>query len=264
MFLLLQAVASFPADLVEAHLFAQRRRPDRERGYQSVSDWTASYRCFAGHVPRRIDTLAASALPRGLLMTRLSLASRRLSRWKTARSNERESTATLPEVSISPEAPSSAKRAVARRMTVHLDQTSGADRLVLKSRRSIMSRFFVAAFVGLAIAAAVSTSASAYHCLARAPNGASGHGLRRLPLKGPVNFNAPVHTPRRWGWLPNRMVPAVLGQDLLHNGPCLYFGLESHSGMGGAGRWQAREDVAIFGATQAGRAGETPPPPCCR
>ena len=37
-----------------------------------------------------------------------------------------------------------------------------------------MSRFFVAAFVGATIAAAVSTSASAYHCLASAPNGASG------------------------------------------------------------------------------------------
>ena len=37
-----------------------------------------------------------------------------------------------------------------------------------------MSRFLVAMFVGVAIATAVSTSASAYHCLARAPNGASG------------------------------------------------------------------------------------------
>ena len=37
-----------------------------------------------------------------------------------------------------------------------------------------MSCFFVAAFVGVAIATAVSTSASAYHCLASAPNGASG------------------------------------------------------------------------------------------
>ena len=37
-----------------------------------------------------------------------------------------------------------------------------------------MSRFLVAMFVGVAIATAVSTSASAYHCAARAPNGASG------------------------------------------------------------------------------------------
>ena len=38
-----------------------------------------------------------------------------------------------------------------------------------------MSRFVVAAaFVGATIAATVSTSASAYHCLARSPNGASG------------------------------------------------------------------------------------------
>ena len=37
-----------------------------------------------------------------------------------------------------------------------------------------MSRFVVAAFVGATIAATVSTSASAYHCLARSPNGATG------------------------------------------------------------------------------------------
>jgi hypothetical protein len=37
-----------------------------------------------------------------------------------------------------------------------------------------MSRFFAAAHIGVTIAAAVSTSASAYHCLARSPNGASG------------------------------------------------------------------------------------------
>ena len=37
-----------------------------------------------------------------------------------------------------------------------------------------MSRFVLAIFVGAAMAAAVSTSALAYHCLARAPNGASG------------------------------------------------------------------------------------------
>ena len=37
-----------------------------------------------------------------------------------------------------------------------------------------MSRFLVAMFVGSAMAAAVSTSASAYHCLARSPNGATG------------------------------------------------------------------------------------------
>ena len=37
-----------------------------------------------------------------------------------------------------------------------------------------MSRCLVVMFVGATIAAAVSTSASAYHCLARAPNGASG------------------------------------------------------------------------------------------
>ena len=36
-----------------------------------------------------------------------------------------------------------------------------------------MSRFLIAMFVGATIATAVSTSASAYHCLASAPNGAS-------------------------------------------------------------------------------------------
>ena len=36
------------------------------------------------------------------------------------------------------------------------------------------------------------------------------HGLRRHTGKGAVNFIAPVHTPRRWDWLHNRMVPAVL------------------------------------------------------
>ena len=62
-----------------------------------------------------------------------------------------------------------------------------ADRLVLRSRRSIMSRFFVAGFVGLAIAAAVSTSASAYHCLARA---LTEHRLRRSASssQGPSQF----------------------------------------------------------------------------
>jgi hypothetical protein len=37
-----------------------------------------------------------------------------------------------------------------------------------------MSRFLVAMFVGAAMTAAVSTSASAYHCLAHSPNGATG------------------------------------------------------------------------------------------
>jgi hypothetical protein len=40
-----------------------------------------------------------------------------------------------------------------------------------------VNRFFVAVIIGSAIAAAVSTSASAYHCLAQAPNGATGHAF---------------------------------------------------------------------------------------
>ncbi len=37
-----------------------------------------------------------------------------------------------------------------------------------------MSRFFVAALVGSMIASAATTSASAFHCVARSPNGAVG------------------------------------------------------------------------------------------
>jgi hypothetical protein len=37
-----------------------------------------------------------------------------------------------------------------------------------------MSRFLVAVIIGSAIAAAASTSASAWHCLASSPNGAAG------------------------------------------------------------------------------------------
>ena len=40
-----------------------------------------------------------------------------------------------------------------------------------------MSRFFVAIFVGLLITTAVSTSASAYQCTARGPNGETGRGF---------------------------------------------------------------------------------------
>jgi hypothetical protein len=42
-----------------------------------------------------------------------------------------------------------------------------------------MKRFFVATFVGLTIVATVSTSASAFQCLARSTNGVStwGYGL---------------------------------------------------------------------------------------
>ena len=37
-----------------------------------------------------------------------------------------------------------------------------------------MGRFLIAMFIGATIAAAVSTSASAWHCLASSPNGAAG------------------------------------------------------------------------------------------
>jgi hypothetical protein len=38
-----------------------------------------------------------------------------------------------------------------------------------------------------------------------------GHGLWRHPGKSSVNLIAPVYTPRRWNWLHDRLVPAVLG-----------------------------------------------------
>ena len=76
-----------------------------------------------------------------------------------------------------------------------------------------MNRFFVAVIIGSAIAAAASTSASAYHCMARAPNGATGTAFGIILEKGAVNFTASMHTPRRRDWLPDRMVPAVLGLD---------------------------------------------------
>ena len=68
-----------------------------------------------------------------------------------------------------------------------------------------MSRFLVVMFVGATIAAAVSTSASAWHCRAR-----NRHRLRHHTGKSPINLVAPVHTPRWWSFLHNRMVPAVL------------------------------------------------------
>jgi hypothetical protein len=42
------------------------------------------------------------------------------------------------------------------------------------------------------------------------PQRRNRHGLRRHTGKGAVNFIAPVYTPRRWSFLHNRMVPAVL------------------------------------------------------
>ena len=46
-----------------------------------------------------------------------------------------------------------------------------------------MSRFFLAALIGVTIAATASTSASAYHCLARSPNGASGAAFGALLVR---------------------------------------------------------------------------------
>ena len=50
-------------------------------------------------------------------------------------------------------------------------------------RRSIMSRFFVTALVGLTIALAATTSASAFQCVARSPNGAVGSSAGVLILE---------------------------------------------------------------------------------
>lgn len=46
-----------------------------------------------------------------------------------------------------------------------------------------MSRFFVTALVGLTIASAATTSASAFHCVARSPNGAVGSSAGVLILE---------------------------------------------------------------------------------
>ncbi len=76
-----------------------------------------------------------------------------------------------------------------------------------------MSRFLVAAFVGLTIAATVSTSASAFHCVAASPNGASGAAFGVLLVRAQSIANAKVHTLRRkseWGLLPYHVLPPVL------------------------------------------------------
>ena len=46
-----------------------------------------------------------------------------------------------------------------------------------------MSRIIMAAFVGLTIAAATTTSASAFYCVARSPNGAMGSSSGLLILE---------------------------------------------------------------------------------
>jgi len=46
-----------------------------------------------------------------------------------------------------------------------------------------MSRLFVAALVGLTVASAATTSASAFHCVARSPNGAVGSASGLLILE---------------------------------------------------------------------------------
>jgi hypothetical protein len=71
-----------------------------------------------------------------------------------------------------------------------------------------MYHFFVAVIVGSAIAAAASTQHRHGTAWPVIPTEQSGHSFRRHI--GPVNLNTPLHTPRRWGWLHNRMVPAVL------------------------------------------------------
>jgi hypothetical protein len=55
-----------------------------------------------------------------------------------------------------------------------------------------MSRFLIAMFVGATIVAAASTSASAYHCLARAPNGASATAFSVLRSRSGEFARAPL------------------------------------------------------------------------
>ena len=61
-----------------------------------------------------------------------------------------------------------------------------------------------------------------------------GHRLRGHTRKSAVNLNAPVHTPQRWGWLPNRMVPAVLEAQLLQDQIAKAFSLAGGSATLGA------------------------------
>ena len=73
-----------------------------------------------------------------------------------------------------------------------------------------MSRFLVAMFVGATIAAAVSTSASAWHCLARSPNGASGTAFGVILERAQsISLRRCIHRGGGAGCT-NRMVPAVL------------------------------------------------------
>ena len=71
-----------------------------------------------------------------------------------------------------------------------------------------MSRFLIAMFVGATIAAAASTSASAWHCLASSPNGAAGTAFGVILERAQsISLRRCI---RRRDWLHNRMVPAVL------------------------------------------------------
>ena len=64
-----------------------------------------------------------------------------------------------------------------------------------------MSRFLIAMFIGATIAAAASTSASAWHCLAKSPNGAAGTAFgvileraQAISLRRCIAAAAPVAT----------------------------------------------------------------------
>src|ERR1700740_944821 len=61
-----------------------------------------------------------------------------------------------------------------RRITLQRRGKMSDDDFVDNIRGAIMSRLLIALFVGATIAAAASTSASAWHCLASSPNGAAG------------------------------------------------------------------------------------------
>ena len=72
-----------------------------------------------------------------------------------------------------------------------------------------MSRFLVAMFVGATIAGGINIGVrmALHGPLSQRSN---RHRLRHHTGKSPINLFAPVHTPRRWSFLHNRMVPAVL------------------------------------------------------
>ena len=76
-----------------------------------------------------------------------------------------------------------------------------------------MRRFIVAALFGLTIVATISTSASAFQCLARSPNGASGWGFG-ISLNGPNRLQCGgAYSPEEISMDTFVISPAVIRKD---------------------------------------------------